>query len=1044
MALAATMSVARPRRPSRWAIARQCFVSFAAVLACYWVYVFLAVPLIEPIAEERLAQNVTEEQVGEARVDVSMRQRELARFFDPDDWEAKSPAIWQNDQMRLLFGKLTTNPDGSVVLEPCTLMFFPKGTSEAAGRPIIMRTERGAVVQFDERIVVRSVDLSKRRFVGGELLGEINIFQRESAPGKGDDLEIRTRGVKMSSERAWTPEPVTFRMGRSHGSGRELEIKLASTEMGQQGAALRGLSVRSLELKRDVRMRLEMGDGALAGAAAAPGNAPQHPPAGRDNSPIEITCIGSFEFDMQAYAASFHQQVDVFRLNPTGESDQLNCQLLTVYFGKPGETPAGAAQPPAPDAPRSAASNVRLIEARGKPVTMRSPTQGMYARCDGVDFLPGPPGEPGSLVAFGPGVIQGNKPDDPTARYTASWARELRFEPDGPLYRAALHGATAINYGSMGDIKADEVFAWLSKKPKPAVQAQSVYQRGPRAQTIAYYAGQAAGNPPQPGKPAGDEWQIERFVARRYQDPTAAQSQGDVVIESAQLHAVANSIEAQVNREPGVASGAPTGPGATNSPAAAQQRREPQNPREQFRVQGRKVQIQLVPNGDQLAVAGATIDRGAQLEQRSNEGGIEKRTLLVKGDRLHVTNANTDATRVTVSGQPGFVEATGMTLSGAAIELEKSTDRLWVNGPGELKLPIGQDFEGKTLARPQTLLVTWKRSMQFQGDTAVFNGTVVARSAQQKVDAETLEARLTRAVDFANAKMGGTRPEDRLDLAALRTHGKTSLEGRQFDENGQLSSYSLMEVSDLSVDRTSGAIGGVGPGWIKHVSLGAPQPLGPPSAVQPPADPAEKDKLTFLHVKFREGLSGNLNRREVKFYDQTKTIYGPVADWNDQLDDQNLAGLGASGMLLQADALEVREMGTRPQSKRGYFELDATGSVFAEGQRFTALGERMTYVERNDQLALRGEPAELFMENDTGGPRREMRAKKLEYWFKDHRALINDAALLNLSLPSTPAKQPDAKPQANAAPADRTPGKMPAARLPPKSSPANRNPFIPR
>src|SRR5690348_4609291 len=109
MALAATMSVARPRRPSRWTIARQCFVSFAAVLACYWVYVFLAVPLIEPIAEERLAQNVTEEQVGEARVDVSMRQRELAQYFSPDDWEAKSPAIWQNDQMRLLFGKLTTN-----------------------------------------------------------------------------------------------------------------------------------------------------------------------------------------------------------------------------------------------------------------------------------------------------------------------------------------------------------------------------------------------------------------------------------------------------------------------------------------------------------------------------------------------------------------------------------------------------------------------------------------------------------------------------------------------------------------------------------------------------------------------------------------------------------------------------------------------------------------------------------------------------------------------------------------------------------------------
>ena len=134
----------------------QCFVSFAAVLACYWVYWFVAVPLIEPIAEERVAQTVTEEQVGEARIDVSQRQRRDAQYFNPEDWEAKSPAIWQNDQMRLLFGKLTTNPDGSVMLEPCTLMFFPKGPTTASGRPIIMRTERGAIVRFDERIVVRA------------------------------------------------------------------------------------------------------------------------------------------------------------------------------------------------------------------------------------------------------------------------------------------------------------------------------------------------------------------------------------------------------------------------------------------------------------------------------------------------------------------------------------------------------------------------------------------------------------------------------------------------------------------------------------------------------------------------------------------------------------------------------------------------------------------------------------------------------------------------------------------------------------------------
>ena len=150
--------------------------------------------------------------------------------------------------------------------------------------------------------------------------------------------------------------------------------------------------MRSLELKREVRMRLEMGDGPLNGAATS-NSTPKQSANGGDDSPIEITCTGPFEFDMQEYAASFHQQVDVFRLNPTGESDQLNCQLLTVHFGKPGEAPPAGTE-------STAASNVRLIEARGKPVTMRSPTQGIYARClEGVDYVPG---ARGSRAAWSP------------------------------------------------------------------------------------------------------------------------------------------------------------------------------------------------------------------------------------------------------------------------------------------------------------------------------------------------------------------------------------------------------------------------------------------------------------------------------------------------------------------------------------------------------------------------------------------------------------------------------------------------------------------
>jgi len=989
----AAASVRSPRT-SRLAAARQTLVSLAVVLVGYWMYCLLVVPLIEPTVEEHVAETVSDQQIEEARADITRRQADLAQYFHPGDWEAQGPAIWQSGKVRLLFKTMTPTPDGTVELRPCTLMFFPDARPGTKARPIIMRTTEGANIQFDEKIDLKNVDPAKRKFVGGRLIGPIRVFQIESAPGAGDDLEIATRDIKLSSDKAWTAEPVNFRLGRSHGSGRDLEILFSSGKPGEQQGTLRAVTLHKMRLQRDVRMRLEMGSGPLAADAGGQPAAAQ--PAGEP--PIEITCQGAFEFDMQEYAASFANRVDVFRLNPTGDSDQLNCELLTVYFSRPGSVPSE----PVPNEPvpaqagnRSAASQVRLIEARGNPVTMQSPSQAMYARCNGVDYVPGVGDAPGSLSAFGPGVIQGNLPNDPTGKFAASFARELRFEPEGSQYRVMLRGATAIQIGQMGEIKADEVFAWLSRKPKPA---------GPPLAQVAHQANRPAGRP---GGPAADAWQVERVLAQRYPD-AQAQTQGDVTVNLAGLDATAGVIEATIHRDaagPPAAGGA-AAPGA-NPGGAGGQNRPRQNPNERYVVAGRKVQIHLVPQGEQMTVAGATIETGAQLEQFNRAATTDVRALLVKGDRLHVTDAQTDDTRVTISGNPGYVEAGGMILWGAAIELEKRTNRLWIDGSGRLTLPMTQDFEGKPLARPQALTVDWKKRMDFQHDTAVFQGAVVARSAQQVVNTETLEAQLNRAIDFRNPDLGSAngQPAQRLDLAALRTHGLTFMESRQLDEQGQQTTFSQMEMRNLSVDRGTGKIAGLGPGWVKHVSRGAPNMNvpGQAPAEKPAAD--DKNQFTYLHVTFRKGIDGNLNQRKLKFFDRTKTIYAPVADWTDEVTAKDLAALGGNGMSLEAAELEVREMERRPDGKRGWFELDATGNVMAEGQKFTALGERLTYAERNEHLVLRGNPAELYRENDAGHARHETRTEVVEYWFATGRVAVNGGSL-NLSVPQRQNNRP--------------------------------------
>ena len=139
-----------------------------------------------------------------------------------------------------------------------------------------------------------------------------------------------------------------------------------------------------------------------------------------------------------------------------------------------------------------------------------------------------------------------------------------------------------------------------------------------------------------------------------YQTAGAPQSQGDVKIKSPQLYAETNLLEAIVVRNAAVAGSMAGGPmgGGPAGPGGARQSQPgmPQNPTEHFEVRGRSVQIKLVPRGEQLAIAGATIDHDARLEQWNTATSVKKRLLMVKGQHIEVTDADNEATHVTIKG----------------------------------------------------------------------------------------------------------------------------------------------------------------------------------------------------------------------------------------------------------------------------------------------------------------------------------------------------------------------------------------------------------
>jgi len=940
---------------SRWG---QVAGSFAGVFAAYWCYWLIAVPIIEPSVEQTPAIRASEEEILAARQAPSARKLAMSKYFPAGSWELDNPAIWESEQTLLLFKTPQPMSDGRLKLESCTLMFFPNGRRQGdptESQPIIMQAPGGAELKFDEPIELRNVDVSKRRLEEGDLKGPITIYRAASHPGAGDDLLITTKNVKLVQDRMWTPEPVVFRLGRSHGSGREMEIQLAA---GQSSAPARGFQsggVRTLTLKRDVVMTLELGSGPLA--AGAPNGIKQK----QDESPIKITCQGPFQYDVPQQVASFHDNVDVVRL-ANGPSDNLSCALLNVVFERQGARPA-AGQPAAPTGATAPASKfqVRVIEARGDPVIARSPAQSIYVRCRGIDYFPAAAGGTGSLVALGPGLMQGKLPNNMLGRYQVSWTREFRFEPVDGQNVASLRGKAQVGFGQMGQITADEIFAWLTPKNKTAS-----------------------------GAPPSSDWQLERIMAQEVaaeQPPSGLPPPPGVSIVSSQLTGTTRKLEAWVDRPQILADQPPPTEGAPPPPPARPAPRPQQNSGQQFGVRGGLMRIKLIPEGEQFAVSAVTVENQARLEELSPPKPGEK-PLVVEGDRLHVDQANTDQTHVTVTGKPGYIEAGGLTLRGAAIDLEKHTNRLWIEGPGRLTMPIAQDLDGRPIATPQNLDITWQKRMDFAGQNVVFLGDVQAKTQHQFLSTDKLEAVLNRTVELANPNpTARTRPEEKPQLVSVRCYGRAYLESRQFDERAAQTSFDRMEALDLSIDKLTGAISGRGPGWLTHVAPGSQAKVdrsGAPPKDRYQAKESNPDdaELNYLNVQFQQSITGNLFRREITFGDSTKTVAGPVPNWEAKLNPEDPASLGPDGLVMDAKTLTVREVKPGAKGARGWMELEAIGNVLGEGEQFTARGHRITYSEQKDLLILSGDgrsPAEIFYEKVVGAQRIEYKADTITY-----------------------------------------------------------------
>ncbi|MGQ9573869.1 MAG: hypothetical protein ACUVUC_00995 [Thermoguttaceae bacterium] len=961
--------------------------STAVVFVVYGLYWLLAVPWIEPAAGRWQADSPVE------LLGPPDRLAGLRGLFQPDAWELNEQTlILESDRVKLLWRDLTDLGGGKLQLVPCTMILLPGAPGpEQASRALILQAPEGALLTFDRPLDLRRGEVG--RLKAGRLPGRVTLRSQGKLPGPEDDLLATASDIEITHQRLWTAQPIQFAWGRNYGRGADAEVAFFPAEpMGSAGE--HGLNIGGVDkvtVRRIERLCLDLGRGNfLLGRSSRPADRSTGRPV---DVQVEITCRGPMEFDPGAQVVTVRDHVDVFQVHPNGPSDQISGELLAVQFGRRRRWPASpevGSAPPARQAGPLAGLEPRRIEVRGNPVMVRAPSRQIEARAERLQYdldsdrleLEGPEG---SFVRQGPNAIYASQLDyrfDRSGRLgeaaatgpgrlalqaggqaaqplVAEWGQQLRLQPQGHEHVVSLSGGGKLTYGILGTLKAAQIHVWLQEVPasQDRQQTQIVADRVLAQRDVEIQSPQFSGTVSELGvwfEPPGPDWQ-----PRSEQQP-----------------AVGGPGRAPAPGGSGGASGSVGWPPQTQ-PRVPTTRLTGAFAAQHFHLEANLLKARVVQAGPQAELAELVLEQDVRLTETRTPQAEEK-PIQITGDRIHVVEASRPYAAATVTGRSARVQGRGLALSGPVIHLNGGTNQLRVEGPGQLELPLDRDLGGRPLRDRRPLAIAWQHRMVLDGRTAIFEESVDAAVAGQRLRAEAVEAVFAQPIRLADPHR-----QPRPELQRLCCRGGVLLEGAEF-ENGQQVSLERLGLTELEVELPSGKVRGGGPGRVTSVRREMPGPTQPELVAGRPsqAGPEAQKPLNCLDIRFRGSLAGNLHHRQLVFQDQVRAVYAPASSWQSVPQTDDPAQLGPDGIILRCDRLAAVQMPVPVGGVRGW-DLEATGNTIVEGASFVARAVRISYEQGKGKLVLEGDgraDAILALQRRPGDRASEYRAQQISYW----------------------------------------------------------------
>ncbi len=292
--------------------------TFAILCGTYEAYALFVSPWFSPRVEPVPEGGIKVTESVPAKPAENRRQAET--YLSDQAWASDSKYQFRSDTGFFYFNEWEkVEPTGQVRFKPFAMIWRPKGHPPDKTPYTIISDS--ALVEF-----ASPFELTKSnpgRVVGGALEGNVRIRGPDNLAIDGQQFNFAEQALRI-----WSEHVVTFQQGPHKGRGHGLELDLIPAPESKDAEKPAVSGIKTVRLRKDVQMKL-----------VSETKSPDKP---AEDEPVFIDSEGSFNYDVEAHLATFEKNVRVKRPTGKGQSDRLNCDLLTLIF-EPKTPIAGAA-----------------------------------------------------------------------------------------------------------------------------------------------------------------------------------------------------------------------------------------------------------------------------------------------------------------------------------------------------------------------------------------------------------------------------------------------------------------------------------------------------------------------------------------------------------------------------------------------------------------------------------------------------------------------------------------------------------------------------